>query len=67
MLTLEGDPPDLSQAMVVSEKGLSRFDNILGAEINKGTDFPKKQKNGTSSFKTPKAAAANVVQPRRDQ
>jgi hypothetical protein len=65
--SLVGDPPDLSRAMVVCEKNTLSLGDNLGTISAMGTDKAKKQKNDTSSFMALKAAAANVVQPRRDQ
>ncbi|KAM0917640.1 hypothetical protein ACQ4PT_009125 [Festuca glaucescens] len=52
VLSMVGDPPDLSRAMVVCEKNTLSLGDNLGTVSAMGTDKAKKQKNDTSSFRT---------------
>ncbi|KAM0931352.1 hypothetical protein ACQ4PT_000394 [Festuca glaucescens] len=55
-LSMVGDPPDLSRAMVVCEKNTLSLGDNLGTVSAMGTDKAKKQKNDTSSFRYQKSA-----------
>ncbi|KAM0840483.1 hypothetical protein ACQ4PT_059657 [Festuca glaucescens] len=67
LLTLGNDSPDLSQAMVVCEKDIPTNNVNLGDMTGTSSEQAKKLKSGSSKFENVKVAAANVVQPRRDQ
>ncbi|KAM0929714.1 hypothetical protein ACQ4PT_001418 [Festuca glaucescens] len=67
LLTLGNDSPDLSQAMVVCGKDIPTNNVNLGDMTGTSSEQAKKLKSGSSKFENVKVAAANVVQPRRDQ
>ncbi|KAM0835334.1 hypothetical protein ACQ4PT_062994 [Festuca glaucescens] len=67
LLTLGNDSPDLSQAMVVCGKDIPTNNVNLGDMTDTSSEQAKKLKSGSSKFENVKVAAANVVQPRRDQ